>query len=145
MRTLHILAGVAWVGGSLTYLLVIIPALRLTGAQPATAVQIAILFKRLVNVCIGLLLISGVYLMFARLALSWLEWPYLVVLVIKTAFAILLFLLALYIGRAHIRRLAKQTSRFAKIAPYLVLALGILVFLLGALLNAFYTATLALH
>src|SRR5205085_9556182 len=60
VRTVHVLAGAAWVGGSLMYLFVVLPALRVGGSSPALAGQVAALFKRLVNIAIGILLLSGV-------------------------------------------------------------------------------------
>jgi hypothetical protein len=65
--------------------------------------------------------------------------------VLKIAGAIGLFVLAIYIGQSNIRRLAKRTTRLSKAAPQLMLALGILVFVLGALLNTLFEATVAPH
>jgi hypothetical protein len=81
--------------------------------------------------------------MFDRLTSTSLGWPYLVVLGIKIIAALAMFVLAIYLGQSNIRRLAKRTSRLSKVAPQLMLALGILVFLLGALLNGMFEATIA--
>jgi uncharacterized membrane protein len=138
VRALHILAAAVWVGGSFMYLLVVIPALRTTGAAPALSAQIAQLFRRLVNFCIGILLLSGAYLTLERLSVARLGLSYLIVLGLKVAAALSLFVLALYMAQSPIRRLAKQTTRLTKISPYLMLCMGILVFILGALLNALF-------
>ncbi|TMD48997.1 MAG: hypothetical protein E6I93_12890 [Chloroflexi bacterium] len=143
MRSAHILAAAAWVGGSIFYLAVALPALRNGGSAPGVAGQIAALFKRVVNICMGVLLLSGAYLTFDRLTTTSLGWPYLVVLVLKITAALTLFVLAIYLGQSNIRRLAKRTTRLSKAAPQLMLALGILVFLLGALLNTLFEATIA--
>ena len=143
MRAAHILAAAAWVGGSIFYLAVALPALRNGGSPPGVAGQIAALFKRVVNICMGVLLLSGAYLTFDRLTTTSLGWPYLVVLVLKITAALTLFILAIYLGQSNIRRLAKRTTRLSKAAPQLMLALGILVFLLGALLNTLFEATIA--
>ena len=143
MRAAHILAAAAWVGGSIFYLAVALPALRNGGSAPGVAGQIAALFKRVVNICMGVLLLSGAYLTFDRLTTTSLGWPYLVVLVLKITAALTLFVLAIYLGQSNIRRLAKRTTRLSKAAPQLMLALGILVFLLGALLNTLFEATIA--
>jgi putative copper export protein len=145
VRTIHILAATAWVGGSCMYLLVVTPALRRAGPAPAVAAQIAVLYKQMVNICIGVLLLTGAYLTFDRLTQTTLGLPYIVVLALKIIGAILLFVLALYLGQSNIRRLAKRTTRLSKAAPQLMLALGIIVFVLGALLNALFEATLAPH
>jgi putative copper export protein len=143
VRTAHLLAAAAWVGGSILYLVVVLPALRKGGSAPEISAQIATLFRRMVNICVGVLLVSGAYLMFDRLTSTVLGWPYLVVLGLKMVVALAMFVLAIYLGQSNIRRLAKRTTRLSKAAPQLMLALGILVFLLGALLNGLFEATTA--
>ncbi|MFL5703777.1 MAG: CopD family protein [Ktedonobacteraceae bacterium] len=145
VRAAHIIAAAAWVGGSILYMVAIIPALRSGGPAPAVAAQIAALFRRMVNICMGVLLLSGAYLMFDRLTQTMLGWPYLVVLGLKIAIAIGMFVLAMYIGQSNVRRLAKRSTRLSKAAPQLMLALGIIVFILGALLNGLFEAALAPH
>ncbi|GAC1350421.1 MAG: hypothetical protein NVSMB27_32800 [Ktedonobacteraceae bacterium] len=145
VRAAHILAAAAWVGGSILYLVAVLPALRNGGHAPAIAGQIASLFRRMVNICIGVLLLSGAYLTFDRLTQTMLGWPYLIVLNIKIVAAIGMFVLALYLGQSNIRRLAKRSTRLSKAAPQLMLALGIVIFILGALLNGLFESTLAPH
>ena len=143
VRTAHILAAAAWVGGSILYLVAVLPALRNGGPAPGVSAQIATLFRRMVNICIGVLLVSGAYLAFDRLTSTALGWPYLVVLGLKIIVALGMFVLSIYLGQSNIRRLVKRTTRLSKAAPQLMLALGILVFLLGALLNGMFEATIA--
>jgi putative copper export protein len=143
VRTAHLLAAAAWVGGSIVYIVVILPALRMGGAAPEIYTHVATLFRSMVNICVGVLLLSGAYLMFDRLTTTSLGWPYLTVLGIKIIAALGMFVLAIYLGQSNIRRLAKRTTSFSKVAPQLMLALGILVFLLGALLNGMFEATIA--
>jgi uncharacterized membrane protein len=145
VRAAHIIAAAAWVGGSILYMVAIIPALRSGGPAPAVAAQIAALFRRMVNICMGVLLLSGAYLMFDRLTQTMLGWPYLVVLGLKIAIAIGMFVLAIYIGQSNVRRLAKRSTRLSKAAPQLMLVLGIIVFILGALLNGLFEAAIAPH
>jgi putative copper export protein len=145
MRAAHILAAATWVGGSMMYLVVVVPALRLAGPAPAVAAQVAALFKRMVNICVGVLLFTGAYLTFDRLTQTTLGLPYMIVLGVKITAALIMFVLAIYLAQSNIRRLAKRNTRLSKAAPQLMLALGILVFLLGALLNALFEATLAPH
>jgi putative copper export protein len=143
VRTVHILAAAAWVGGNILYLVAVIPALRSGGPAPGVGAQIAAHFRRLVNICVGVLLLTGAYLAFDRLTSTSLGWPYLVVLGLKIIVALAMFVLAIYIGQSNIRRLAKRTTRLSKAAPQLVLALGILVFLLSALLTGLFEASIA--
>ena len=145
MRAAHVLAGATWVGGSMMYLVVVLPALRLGGPAPAVSAQVAALFKRMVNLCVGVLLLTGAYLTFDRLSQTTLGLPYVIVLGLKIIAALFMFILAMYLAQSNIRRLAKRNTRISKVAPQLMLALGILVFLLGALLNSLFEAALAPH
>jgi uncharacterized membrane protein len=145
VRSIHILAAAVWVGGSFMYLVVIIPALRNAGAAPGVFSQVAILFKRMVNYCVGILLLSGTYLTFDRLTQTTLGFLYLIVLGLKIVAATSMFVLALYLGQSDIRRLAKRSTHLSKVAPKLLLALGILVFILGAFLNHLFEIAIAPH
>ena len=145
VRAAHILAGTAWVGGSLFYLLVMQPALRSFGPAPVLAAKIAELFKRMVNICVGVLLLTGGYLVFDRLTQTTLGLSYLIVLGIKIVAALSMFVLAMYMAQSNIRRLAKRSTRLSRVAPRLMLALGILIFILGALLNSLFEMSIAPH
>jgi putative copper export protein len=145
VRAAHTLAAAAWVGGSILYLVAVLPALRSKGPAPAVAGEIAALFRRMVNICMGVLLLSGAYLTFDRLTQTTLGWPYMVVLGLKIVIATGMFILAIYIGQSNIRRLAKRSTRLSRAAPQLMLALGIVVFILGALLNGLFEGTIAPH
>lgn len=138
VRLAHILAAAVWVGGSVMYQIVVLPALRCEGPAPAIAARIAALFKQVTNICVGALLLTGVYLTFDRLATTTLGTAYIVVLALKIVLALALFALAFYLGQSSIRRIAKRTTRFSQSAPRLMLVLGILVFALGALLNTLF-------
>jgi uncharacterized membrane protein len=145
MRAAHVLAGATWVGGSMMYLVVVLPALRQGGPAPAVAALVAALFKRMVNICVGVLLLTGAYLTVDRLSQTTLGLPYVIVLGLKIIAALFMFILAMYLAQSNIRRLAKRNTRISKVAPQLMLALGILIFLLGALLNSLFEAALAPH
>jgi putative copper export protein len=142
MRAAHILAAAAWVGGSLMYLLVVQPALRLAETPSRVRTVIAEQFTHLTNLCVGVLLLSGGYLLFSRLTQTTLGWPYLLILVLKLAAALAMFALAWYLGQSHVRKLAGRTTRFSQRAPAFLLALGVLVFGLGALLNLLFALAL---
>ena len=125
LRAMHTVAGAAWVGGSIMYLFVVVPALHLAGPALALATQIARLFKKLSTLCIWSLVLSGAYLMFDRLTQTTLGWPYIVVLIVKLAGALSMMLLSFYMGQSVLRRLAKQSTRLSRIAPQLLVILGI--------------------
>lgn len=141
MRTAHVLAGGVWVGGSVVYLLVIVPAQRLGAAPPAVGAHTAALFRRLVNVCMGVLLLSGVYLTFDRLSAASVGTLYVVVLVVKIAVALAMMALALYQAQAA-RLLPGRRGRLWKIAPSWVLGLGVVAFLLGTTLTVVFESNL---
>jgi hypothetical protein len=91
----------------------------------------------------GVLLLTGGYLVFDRLTQTTIGLSYVIVLVLKVTFAIAMFVLAFYLGQSNIRRMAKRSTRLSKVAPQLMVALGILVFVLGALLNSLFEASIA--
>src|ERR1035438_1386545 len=91
VRAAHMIAAAAWVGGNIMYLFAVIPALRGAGSSPAIAEiasSIAALFRRMVNICIGVLLLTGGYLVFDRLTQTTVGLSYLIVLVVKIVAAI---------------------------------------------------------
>jgi putative copper export protein len=141
MRVAHLLAAGTWIGGSVVYLLVIGPALRLAKPAPEVGAQIARLFRQLVNWCIGVLVASGVFLTFDRLTSVEVDVLYVVVLALKVATAITMFLLALYIAQ-EARRRPDRRGPLWKLAPRYILGLGIVTFLLGATLVQIYESSL---
>jgi len=143
MRTAHTLAGGVWVGGSLVYLLVITPALRLGKAAPEVSAAIATQFRRLVNISIVTLLLSGVYLMFDRLTTTTVGVAYVATLAVKIALALTMFGLAIFQAQ-EARRPARLRGRMWRLAPRLILALGVIVFLLGAALNGIFDVAIGL-
>ncbi|HEV2457810.1 MAG TPA: hypothetical protein VGS80_05555 [Ktedonobacterales bacterium] len=141
MRTAHVVAGGVWVGGSVVYLYVIAPALRASGAPPETGAAIAALFRRLVNACIGVVLVTGVYLVFDRLSSLSVGAAYVIVLAVKIALALTMIFLAVYQAQ-EARRVASLRGRLWKVAPLWILALGLATFLLGGVLTGMFEAAL---
>ncbi len=147
MRTVHLVAAATWVGGSIFYLVALIPGLRAGGPAPAVAGLVAGSFRKLVNACMGVLLLTGVYLTFDRLTTNTVGAAYLVVLGLKIAVALAMFGLALYQAQEGVSRLRKKAGgargELWKAVPRLILALGLLAFLLGALLTTLFEGTVA--
>lgn len=140
MRAIHLVAGAAWVGGSVVYLLVIVPALRVSGAPPQTSAAMGALFRQVVNACIGAVLLSGVYLVFDRLSGTGAGALYVIVLVVKIAAALAMIALAA-LQAQEARRPPSHRGRLWRLAPRWILGLGLLTFLLGAALVGIYGAT----
>jgi uncharacterized membrane protein len=140
MRTAHVVAGAAWIGGSIFYLVVLLPGLRASGAPPALGAQVAAAFRRLVNICMGALLVTGVYLTFDRLSSNAVGVTYVVALGLKIAVALAMFGLAIYQAQEGISRLRARRGPLWKAVPRLILALGLLAFLLGVVLTSLFEA-----
>jgi putative copper export protein len=142
MRTVHTVAAAAWVGGSIFYLVALLPALRAGGPVPDVAAKVGGYFRTLVNTSMGVLLLTGVYLTFDRLSSAMLGLTYLVVLVIKIVAALGMFGLAIYQAQESTASLLRAGSRapVSSSVPKLILALGLLTFALGALLTTVYEA-----
>src|SRR5947209_1602462 len=96
MRTVHLVAASAWIGGSIFYLLALVPGLRAGEPAPRAAAAVAAGFRRLVNLCMGALLLTGMFLTVDRLSSATLGPAYLVVLVVKIVVALAACALALY-------------------------------------------------
>ncbi len=142
MRSLHTLAAAVWVGGSMIYLTVIIPALRVSQPDPAVGSEIAALFRRMVNACVGVLVVSGAYLTFDRLTSGAAGALYIVLLVAKVVAAVAMILLAA-LQAQEARRPRKYRGALWAAAPKWILGLGILTFILGAALVVAFDGTLA--
>jgi uncharacterized membrane protein len=142
MRTAHVLAAGAWIGGSIVYLLVITPALRIGEASREVAARIAALFRSLVNVAIGVLVVTGVFLVADRLGAGAGTVAYLIALGFKIAVSLALFGLALYQAQ-EARRPAKRRGSFYRQAPQWILALGITALALGTTLTLIFEVSLS--
>ncbi|MBI2165463.1 MAG: hypothetical protein HYU29_03545 [Chloroflexi bacterium] len=156
IRWLHALAAVAWVGGSLFYLMVLRPAIRRQAERAQELSQaVAAEFRTLVDLCILVLLLTGAILAFDRLSRRYTDVNYVVVLGIKVALAIWMFALAWALRRPErylVYSRPSETSskssplrRVARLASgaNLILILGILVFLLADLLKLLFEKAIA--
>lgn len=141
MRSLHTLAAAVWVGGSVVYLGVIIPALRASSPAPDVGTHIAALFRRMVNACVGALVVSGAYLTFDRLSAGAAGALYVVLLIAKLAVAAAMILLAVFQAQ-EARRPRKYRGRLWTQAPRWILGLGLAAFVLGAALTVAFDGSL---
>lgn len=159
VRWLHGMAAVAWVGGSLFYLLVLRPALRKgdEGAQQANPL-VAAEFRGLVDTAVIVLVLTGAILSFDVLTSRYAGVPYTVILGVKVALALWMFHLAGVLrgrrarpsapeqpaspGRAPGLLLRHRLSR-ALSAANLVVMVGVVVFLLADLLRVLFERAMA--
>ena len=149
VRWLHVVSAVAWVGGSLFYLLVLRPASRRSpGAAALLGESTATEFRALVDTCVIVLIVTGGVLTFHRLESASVGAAYVSVLAAKVALAAAMFgiawrrrrprrsLIPLEEPEPPIGRLARVSRALS--GYNLVAILGVLVFLLADLLAALY-------
>ncbi|MBI2865334.1 MAG: hypothetical protein HYX94_12315 [Chloroflexi bacterium] len=155
VRWLHALAGAAWVGGGLFYLLVLQPSLEEVEDQSSLSSLkqgVAGEFKEVVGMCVVGLIITGAVLTFDRLAHGNVGNLYVAILALKVAGAGGMFALTWAMGR---RRPVIKTREGATIGgepieplpaflrrlispSQLILVLGVLVFFLAAMLQVLF-------
>ena len=152
LQWVHLLAAVAWVGGSLFFWLVWRPAARRAAekaaAQPESsseasgpswrAFEAAVRreFRDVVKIAVGALVLTGAVLTFDRLAGAEASLLYGVVLGLKVAAAVAMIWL---VGLLRPRRAGHRDGVGIRRAPELVLILGGLTFLLAIVLRVIRT------
>lgn len=156
IRWLHALAALAWVGGSVFYLVVLRPALRRqTQSARELSEATAREFRTLVDLCILVLLLTGTILAFDRLSQRYADMDYVIVLGIKITLALWMFTLA-WTRRQPGRYLISQQSSAPTSPPQgwqrvsrmlsganLLAILGIVIFLLADLLKVLFERAIA--
>ena len=152
MRWLHALAAAAWVGGSLFYLIVLIPTLKRVPDIPrALSAAIGVEFRTVVVTSIIVLVATGAILAFDRL--TEVEPPYAATLGIKVVLSIWMFALVRD-RRRHARVLdavdespPAPTTLWGKLWGKIIAAvsgyntlviLGVAIFFLSDLLNMLF-------
>ena len=150
IRWTHAIAAVAWVGGSIFYLLALRPGLRRSpgagaGMEEAES-SVAREFRVLVNTAISVLLISGVVLTLSRLTSDAASPAYIGVLAGKIALAMYMFFAVWLMqrrssaardeGDAAGGTLARWRKRLT--GPGAVLVSGVVVFGLADVLDALF-------
>ena len=147
VRWFHAIAAVAWIGGSIFYVLVLRPAQRRARQQGAAVqTEVQTQFRGLVDSCIAVLLVTGAVMLFDRLTDTTTGTTYVVVVAIKISLALWMFAMAR--GRWRRRRAAAQSeagqdTKRSKLAKAMALVsgvnlsviLGIAIFFLSDLLR----------
>ena len=147
VRWFHSVAAVAWIGGSIFYVLVLRPAQRRAGVQAAaTTTEVQIQFRGLVDSCIAVLLVTGAVMLFDRLTDATTGTAYVVTVAVKIGLALWMFAMAR--GRWRRRRSSAtmvytpdaQRSRLSRAMALmsgvnLSVILGIAIFFLSDLLR----------
>ncbi len=150
VRWIHLVASAAWVGGGIFYLFALRPALRRSPEAGREINEVtAAEFRVLVDTCIFVILATGIILTFNRLNIGVTGPSYGMVLGIKVALSVWMFILA----RSRRRRTAlldmyrrnpdPPRGPFRKIIRAVsgyntIVILGVIVFLLADLLKILY-------
>ena len=139
IRAIHLIAAAAWVGGGIFYAAALAPALRQAGPAPELMAKVGAFFRAVVSTSMGVLVLTGVYLTFDRLTTSSLGPAYLIVLGLKILVVVVMMGLAVYQAQESVIRLRRPNrhGRWWGATPRIILALGLLAFVLGALLTTF--------
>ena len=151
VRWLHILAAVAWVGGSLFYLIALGPALRQGGQDAQTANRlVALRFRTVVDACVVALVLTGAILALDRLTAPAAGVPYVATLAVKAVLALWMFALAWRRRRPSpppqaAESAAPQPQRLKRLfsGGTLIAILGVTVLFLSDLLRALFERGLA--
>lgn len=151
LRFGHALAAVAWVGGSLFYMLALDPALSRVGRTPDRAALLSAVgqeFRQAIRLAIVVFLVTGAILTFDRLSQPRIPTLYVGVLGVKIALALWMFWLARRLDPPETRHAAhggpgSMASRRPWSRPQqVVLALGLSVYLLAMMLKVLFEAAL---
>lgn len=151
LRWIHAVVAVAWVGGNIFFYLVINPAIRRGNLPSQSARILGPGFYTLVDICIVVLLLTGVIMTVERLSSRFATTPYIIILGIKIGLALWMFaLIRLRRPAARIILLeeentdrppsehpitAKERLKAAFSSTNLLLTLGLIIFLLADLLR----------
>ena len=145
---LHVLAAAAWVGGSLFYLIVLIPTLaRVPDVPRALSVALGVEFRTVVVTSIIVLVVTGAILAFNRL--TEVELPYAATLGVKVVLSLWMFALVRD-RRRHAKTLDALEVRppspitlWGKLTAILseyntLVILGVVIFFLSELMGVLY-------
>lgn len=148
VRWLHVLASAVWVGGSVFYLIVLVPTMRRVPDVPrALSSALGVEFRTIVVTSIVVLVATGVILAFDRL--TEVEPPYAATLGVKVVLSVWMFALARD-RRRHARTLdafgsvpAPPPTLWGRIVSALtgynmLVILGVVIFFLSDLLGALF-------
>jgi uncharacterized membrane protein len=145
------MAAVTWVGGCLFYAAVLNPALEEVGPTPERVSFLAVAgreFREVVKLAILVFAVTGAILAVGRLSVPRVTTLYAAMLALKIALSLLMFWLASRLGA---RGIGGGSTVSAKDRPwwlrpqYLILELGVVVYLLSEILRMLYEQSLSLN
>ena len=140
----HALAAVAWVGGSIFFLLVLRPALKKADGGGTVGRLAGAEFRSVVNTAIAVLVLSGVILSVSRLTSTAVSLPYVIVLSVKIAVALYIFGATwLLQRRSGVNNSSTEGSlvarvRYALVSPVAIIIGGTIAIGLADVLDALF-------
>lgn len=145
----HAMAAVAWIGGSLFYLIALEPAISRVGRTPERLELLAAVgreFREVVRLAILVFVVSGAILAVTRLSQPRVSVAYAAVLALKVAVSVWMFWLAGRLASPAPGKPVKNPAEMSRprwLRPqYLILELGALVYLLSLLLRVLFEQSL---
>lgn len=143
------MAAAAWVGGSLFYVIALNPALERVGRTPERATLLAAVgreFREVVRLAILVFVVTGAILAVSRLSQPRITLSYVSVLALKIVLSLWMFWLAGRLDRPPTApaggSAAKDDRPHWRRPPYLILELGVLVYLLSLILRVLFEQSL---
>lgn len=147
LRWLHAVAAVAWIGGSLFYLVVLNPAFASSPPDPSSRTlraRINATFRDLVQASVVVFALTGVVLLYDQLSRPGITLAYTLVLGAHGALPVAMFLLVQRLGRARPAPSAGGSpAAWWRQPQILLLILGLLTYLTAIVMQVMYEGILA--
>ena len=146
LRWLHAIAAVAWIGGSLFYLIVLNPSFDTSVADEATRAlraRIGATFRDMVNAAVVVFALTGVILLYDQLSRPGITVAYTVVVGIHAAIPVAMFLLFQQLGRVRPPAGARGRPVALWRRPQsILLILGLVTYLTAVVMQVMFEAIL---
>lgn len=143
------MAAVAWVGGSLFYVVALNPALDQVGRTPerlSLVSAVGVEFREVVRLSILVFAVTGVILAVTRLSQPRISVAYVGVLAVKVVLSVWMFWLAGRLGKQPLSAGQGPLARLEAVwwlrPQYLILALGAIIYLLSVVLRVLFEQAL---
>jgi putative copper export protein len=140
IRWLHAVAATVWVGGALFYIFALNPALAElapSDVRRALSRSVGQHFQEASQVAVAIIFLTGAVISVDRLSQPHLNRAYAVVLFSKIVLAVTMVLLAATLGSPRRATQAKPRPAWLT-APYLIMFLGLAVYLLAIVLQVLF-------